>query len=232
MSGHWSWGPRLAAALVLAGAAVLWASGAQAEPSATVVFTGGCASELVGPQDAATPDPRHASVSAGAQVRLVNRLGRSATVILDGEPAAELPSMGAVDLVFHSGPVTATLEISCAGQEVSGTAAIDVVQGGPGGPQPAGDASTDQSGSPDEEELSPGVAGPSSPAASASSPAGEPAAAGAEAAEGQVPAATTAGSGDGPNGVLALGAAACVAGVLAAAIRSVAARRPARAEWT
>jgi hypothetical protein len=47
-----------------------------------------------------------------------------------------------------------------------------------------------------------------------------------------VPAATTAGSGDGPNGVLALGAAACVAGVLAAAIRSVAARRPARAEWT
>ena len=135
MRGHRSWSLRLAAALVLVGVPALWASGAQAEPAASVVFTGGCASELSGPDDAVTPDPRRATVSPGAQVRLVNRLGRSATVVLDGEPAAELPAGGAVDLVLHSGPVTAALQISCDGEETSATATLDV-----GGPDPGSPA--------------------------------------------------------------------------------------------
>lgn len=235
MRGFRSWGPRLtAAAAAFALTPVLWASSAQAElaqgePDATVEFTGGCASELSGPVDIATPEPRRATIGEDAAVRLVNRLGERATLTLDGEAAAELPPGGAVELVLHSGPVEASLRITCGDREVAGTATIEVTDDVPAGEadEPSSPAD-DPDGSPGGEESAPATSGSALPSATGTD---QPAAEDGADLE-PVPASAGGGPEDGPNAVLALISAALVAGVLAAAIRSAAARRSARAEWT
>lgn len=230
-----SWGPRLAAAVVMIGAPVLWASTAWAQPSATVVFTGGCASEFVGPQTVVTPEPRATTIPAGATVRLVNRLGTAGTLSLDGEPAAELPAGAEVEVRLHAGTLAATMEIECAdGDTATGTATVRTGPAGqapsaaPPGGSPSGDPDGDEGTGSDE---TPATAGPSPSATGPDGSAG-PDATSTDAAPEPVPASAGGGTGDQPNSVLALVAAACVAGVLAAVIRAFAARRSTRTEWT
>ena len=228
-----SWGPRLAAAVVMIGAPVLWASTAWAQPSATVVFAGGCASELVGPQTVVVPEPRETTIPAGATVRLVNRLGTAGTLSLDGEPAAQLPAGAEVEVRLHAGTLAVTMEIECAdGDTATATATVRTGPAGqapsaaPPAGSPSGDPDGDQGTGSDE---APATGGPS-PAATGSS--AGPDAGQTDAAPEPVPASAAGGTGDQPNSALALVAAACVAGVLAAVIRAFAARRSTRTEWT
>ena len=230
-----SWGPRLGAAVVLIGAPVLWASTAWAQPSATVVFTGGCASEFVGPQTVVVPEPRETTIPAGATVRLVNRLGTAGTLSLDGEPAAELPAGAEVEVRLHAGTLAASMEIECAdGDTATATATVRTGPAGqapstaPSAGSPGGDPDGDQGAEPDE---TPATGGPS-PAATGPGGSAGPGAGSTDAAPAPVPASAGGGTGDRPNSALALVAAACVAGVLAAVIRAFAARRSTRTEWT
>jgi hypothetical protein len=212
-------------AALLAGAPLLWGQAAYAQGEPTVTFTGGCASDAVGPDDTVRAQPRRADVPVGAEIRLVNQLGRGATLLLDGEAAAELPPGATVALVLHEGPVVAALRMSCPGGEVTGTATIGVAepardpslppdllnQHRAGLPDQDGPSTEGGDGSADEDRSegggSPGAAGP------AGGQGGPP-----SLAQGVEPV-------DGPNGVLALLAAACVAGVSAGAIRTISTQR-------
>ncbi|HEY8450732.1 MAG: hypothetical protein FWJ70_09630 [Micromonosporaceae bacterium] len=239
MTVNRSWGPRLVAAMVMIGAPVLWASTAWAQPSATVVFTGGCASEFVGPQTVVVAEPRETTIPAGATVRVLNRLGAAGTLSLDGEPAAELPAGAEVEVRVHAGTLTATMEIECPdGDSAAGSA---TVRTGPAGQAPSAAPPTGSSGDPgadggDEADETPAP----DPSPAASGPSGSagpgaestPGAESADATPEPVPASAGGRTGDQPNSALALVAAACVAGVLAAAIRAFAARRTTRTEWT
>lgn len=233
MTAHPHRRPRLAAAALLAGVPLLWATAAYAQPTAayaqptaTVTFTGGCASELTGPRDTVTADPGSVTVPPGAELQIMNHLGAPATLLLDGDAAAELPAGQSLGVVLHDGPVVATMALECPDGEVTGTATVEVA--GPAGG--SGPADT-PSGSASPESRPRESPSPESGASGSTAPTGGDGASPDTEPE-QMSASGGSPSDAGLNGVLALVAAACVAGVMAAAIRTVAARRPSRAEWT
>jgi hypothetical protein len=103
-----------AAALVGFGAPLLAESPAAAQPEAgTVTFSGGCGLLGSGLGADSTPDAAEVTVPAGSKLRFANGLGQSAILQLDGESAAEVPAGAAAEVVFHDGPVTASMQISC-----------------------------------------------------------------------------------------------------------------------
>jgi hypothetical protein len=210
----------LGVATILMAAPVLWGSSALAQPAeptgstGVVTFTGSCA-DRSGAGARVTADPAAVTVPAGTQLQFVNQIGMRATLLLDGEPAVELPVGAAAAVTFHEGPVAARMEISCPRGELAATVMIEVATGAaepeqtPLPPTPdntPGDLHTPEWTPP----ISPGTGTAADP-------------------EAAVPAGGT-GSGGGPNGLLALIATVCVAGVSAAAIRAILAQRSPRAE--
>lgn len=194
---------RWLALAVMVAVPVLWGAGAQAQPADSVPaisFTGGCAPERVGSGAEVVADPAGATVAAGGELRFVNRLGTRAMLILDGDPAVEVPAGGAVAVAFHEGPVAARMRITCPEGERATTVMIEVGTGTSGQDRPSPAATV-----PPTPAADPAPVAPVAPVAGS-------------------------GSGGGPNGLLALVATVCVAGVSAGAIRAVLARRAAGPE--
>lgn len=202
----------LPVATLLAAAPLLWwGSVAQAQPASSgqaIIFTGGCADRSGSPPQV-TAEPPATTVPPGAELEFVNRIGLRATLLLDGEPAVDLPAGGRAVVAFHDGPVEAVMEIGCPRGEIAGAVTVSV------GDEPV-DPRPTPSPSPPFTAPSPGAqqAPPGSPGAIDDRAAPAPAA----------------GAGGGPNGLLALVATVCVAGVSAAAIRVVLAQRSTRLE--
>jgi hypothetical protein len=205
----------LGVATLLAAAPLLWwGSVAQAQPAGAgqaVVFTGGCADRPDSPPGV-TAEPPATTVAPGAELEFVNRIGHRATLLLDGEPAVDLPADGRVVVTFHGGPVEAAMEITCPRGELAATVTVSV-EDEPADPRPT----------------------PSPPPTAAPSPGDlhtpqwtPPE--GAATDQGQPAPLAGVGGGSGPNGLLALVATVCVAGVSAAAIRVVLAQRSTRLE--
>lgn len=137
MSSHRPRRIALAAAALLVGAPLVWSASASAATGDDVVtFRGGCGLQLVGALGRVTPDPQHVTVRAGEQVRFVNRLSRQAVLRFDGEAAVELPNGTAATVIFHGGPVTATMDIDCLLGGVSGSATVAVLAASPSAPPP------------------------------------------------------------------------------------------------
>lgn len=203
-------------ATLLVAAPLLWASSAQAQPveaDGAVTFTGGCV-DRPGYPAGATADPATTTVPVGGQLEFVNRLGDRATLIVDGEAAVRLSSGGAAVLAFHAGPVEVAMVVTCPRGELAATTTVGV-----GADPPEQERTT---------APSPSVAPPGdlhTPEWTPSSPDG---AASPEAEAAVAPGGS--GSDVGPNSILALIATVCVAGVSAAAIRVILARRTAVAE--
>lgn len=118
---------RLAAVVALvgmtaAGALIGGSSTASARATGTVSYTGGCS--LI--SGTVTADPKRIEIAAGKSVEFANRLGHKAVLRLDGEEVAEVPTGSAVEITFHDGPVTATMQIDCLTGKASGAAVVDV----------------------------------------------------------------------------------------------------------
>jgi hypothetical protein len=125
-----------AAAAALVGAPLLAGSTASAESAGTVTFSGGCGLLGSGLGANSTPDAAQVSVPAGSGVRFANQLGQPATLRLDGDAAAEVPAGGTADVVFHNGPVSASMEVSCLLGTPAGTVTVEVSQVAAPPPQP------------------------------------------------------------------------------------------------
>jgi hypothetical protein len=117
-------------------------SAASAESDSTVTFSGGCGLLGSGLGAESSPDTTQVSVPAGSEVRFANGLGQDATLRLDGEAAAEVPAGGSADVVFHDGPVTASMQISCLLGAPAGSVTVEVtpVAEAPEQPSSGGDA--------------------------------------------------------------------------------------------
>lgn len=229
----------LSAAMVIAAVALAPATAAYAQtghPEA-IAFTGGCATDEGVAAQAVVAEPGRLNLAPGSEVRLVNRLTRGATVLVDGQDAVRLPADGFVVLRIHDGPVEVALRISCPSGPVAGLATIGVVEGGVAPVMPPDllsrllaqqhDGSAPPPDRPGVDAEDPGDAGngdESGPAGDVDSDSEEAE----EWAEEQLEE-RAAVIGDpmagGPNGLLALVAAACVAGVSAGVIRTIWARR-------
>ncbi|HEY8473163.1 MAG TPA: hypothetical protein VIL37_11100 [Natronosporangium sp.] len=160
-----------AAAAALVGVPLLGGSSATAESAGTVTFTGGCGVLGSGLGGSATPDIGQLSVPAGTGVRFTNRLGQNATLRLDGEPAAEVPAGGTADVVFHDGPVTASMQINCLLGTPAGTVEVEVQQV----PPPAEPSERPDPGDRDDRTTPPSQdGGTSGDETGAGAPAGEP----------------------------------------------------------
>jgi hypothetical protein len=114
-------------AAALLGAPLLFGSAASAEADATVTFHGGCGLLGSGLGARSSPDLTDVSVTVGGTLRFANQLGQPATLRLDGEAVAEVPSGGAAEVVFHDGPVTAAMQLSCLLGGSAGTVTVAVV---------------------------------------------------------------------------------------------------------
>lgn len=145
-------GRRLAVAAALAGSPLLVgaaASAEPAEPAGTVTFTGGCGLLGSGLGARSSPDAEQVNLAAGSGLQFANQLGQPATLRLDGEAAADIPPGGVAEVVFHDGPVQATMQIDCLLGEPAGTVRVEVTPAAPAKParpeQPA--AGSDPGGS-------------------------------------------------------------------------------------
>ncbi|HET8660079.1 MAG TPA: hypothetical protein VFM55_13900 [Micromonosporaceae bacterium] len=180
------------------------------------------------------PDRGEVLVPAGSPVAFVNALGEPARLTLGGEPGPVVAAGQAVALEFHRGPVAVRLEPGCTGLLHRSFEAVTVEVT----PRPQVTAPAPATVRPDP-----------APAGGATRPAGEPGRQGAPATTasavpahaGSPPSVPVTGDPAGPwardtagvapppaqgNGLLALVAIFCVAGVLVAAVRTVLARRP------
>lgn len=121
---------RMAAAAVVGapviGLALLAGPAASADPAGTVTFTGGCGVLGSGLGGSSSPDTERVSLPAGTELRFANQLGRAARLRLDGEAAADVPAGGTADVVFHDGPVLATMQINCLLGEPAGAVTVEV----------------------------------------------------------------------------------------------------------
>ncbi|MPZ28643.1 MAG: hypothetical protein GEV12_20135 [Micromonosporaceae bacterium] len=161
-------GLALAAATALVGVPLLVAGPtASAESAGTVTFSGGCGLLGSGLGSRSSPDTEQVSLPAGSELRFANQLGQAATLRLDGEEAADIPDGGSADVVFHQGPVMATMQIDCLLGESAGAVTVAVADPPQAQPEPP-------SGSGGTAAPSPGGEGPSgsdAPSGSGASPA-------------------------------------------------------------
>lgn len=253
-----------AAAGLFAAAPLLVAEAAYAQPAPAptpresgkeVVFSGG--KGLLGVTCEANPSTSAVTVPAETTLRVVNRTGYRAKLILDGAAQGEIADGGAAPVVFHRGPVTLGLKPSCMiGQEsavrVEVTAASGTPSGSgtkPGSQRPSRPSSGSGSGDADRTrprphpsassapEASPSVAASESPdAADPSEDIGESGtgvatvdgASGADGAAAEALASVEPIRESGPIGLLALIATVCVIGATAGAIRAIIAQRASR----
>jgi hypothetical protein len=179
----------LLAAAALAGGALLAGPAAGAGPAGTVTFTGGCGLLGSGLGGTASPDAEQVHLPAGTELRFTNQLGQSAVLRLDGEEAVQVPAGGSADVIFHDGPVLASMQISCLLGEPASAVTVEVAPAAGPEPAPSPSAATsprpsggsgslpDRTGTPDRSPAgSPDAAPAGSPAGGAA-----PAAAGAPA---------------------------------------------------
>ncbi len=229
----------LCAAAIVAAAALAPAA-AYAQPEAgAIAFSGGCATDQGVTAQQVIAEPDRLNLARGAEVRLVNRLSREATVQVDGQDAVRLPVDGFVVLRIHDGPVEVALRISCPDGPVTGVARVGVVDGVATTTMPPDLLSrqlAQQGAGPSSEQPAPDAGGEGADDPAAGDDAGAGSSAGDDEPSGDAPeqaadrpAAVADPTAGGPNGVLALVAAACVAGVSAGAIRAIRARRETQA---
>ncbi|HZN71834.1 MAG TPA: hypothetical protein VFC00_09180 [Micromonosporaceae bacterium] len=241
--------PALVVAAALLGAGPLLASPAAAAPldAGLVEFTGGPGGLLVGctsqPSESETP------VYANAPVFFRNSLGTRATLKISGQPSETVESGSGVTKTFAES-VVVTMEPQCEALALNRSfdaAAIKVlarpVQNQPTqaappatgpqvGPGPATPPSAVAAEPVPGDDVASGVVLPSLDAGgpeSAVDDVGDPAAVPPGNTAALDPALAAAPARDGGNGLLALVAAVCVAGVSAAAIRAILSQRASRA---
>ncbi|HYN93301.1 MAG TPA: hypothetical protein VES42_05590 [Pilimelia sp.] len=143
MSQSWSrHRATLAAAAIIAGAPFLAAGAAQAESMESgrqVTFSG---SRLLGVSCAANPSTRSVTVPAESTLKVVNRTGHRATLLLDGAARGEVAEGSTAQVLFRRGPVSLALKPHCVLAEksavevrvVAARPAIDPAPPAPTGP--------------------------------------------------------------------------------------------------
>lgn len=140
----------LAAATALVGVPLLaggpTATAATAESAGTVTFSGGCGLLGSGLGANSSPDTEQVRLPAGAGLRFANQLGQAATLRLDGEEAADVPAGGSADVIFHEGPVMATMQIDCLLGESAGAVTVEVARAPKPRPEPPAGSGTGSSG--------------------------------------------------------------------------------------
>jgi hypothetical protein len=203
--------PPLAAGFAVAAEPVA-AEPVAAEPVSPLVPVQGRGPEVVfqaerafGLRCRAESEPETLSVSAESEVRVVNRTGRRAVLIIDGVARGEIPEGSSAEVLFHHGPVIVALRPICV---LAAEAALRVdVE--PPALSASGLSSPSPFGRPGPAEgYLPGLGWSGRPAAEVS---------GARPVRDR-----------GPTGLLALVAAVCVFGVSAGAIRAINAQRATR----
>jgi hypothetical protein len=159
-------------------ASLAWLDRSEAT-AGTVTFNGGCGLLGSGLGAGSSPDAGEVTVPAGSTLRFANGLDQSAVLRLDGEPAAKVPAGGAAEVVFHDGPVTASMQISCLMGSPAGSVTVAVQEvDQPRRPAPPSAApGGSPSSSPSPSRPSPGSSSPSagSPRSSTDPAAGSPA---------------------------------------------------------
>jgi hypothetical protein len=93
------------------------------ESGQQVTFSGG---GLLGVSCAARPDVRSVTVDADSTLRVVNRTGYNARLMLDGETQGEVADDGSAQVLFRRGPVTLSMRPSCVLSEESRTVEVQV----------------------------------------------------------------------------------------------------------
>jgi hypothetical protein len=132
----------LIAAAVLAGSPLLAAGAAYAEPVESgreVTFSG---AGLLGVSCAANPSARSVTIAAETSLRVVNRTGHRATLLLDGAPRGEIGKGSGAEVLFHRGPVSLALKPHCVLTEES-SVRVQVITARPGARPVARDRSDD-----------------------------------------------------------------------------------------
>lgn len=245
----------IAVAAVFATAPLLAATAAHAEPLESgkeVVFSGDRG--LLGVSCEANPSASTVTVPAETTLRVVNRTGYRAKLLIDGAAQGEIEDGGAAPVVFHRGPVRLGLKPSCmladeAAVRVEVVAAPRTTAPGtkpgtsaPGRPaaggtrtqreeQPQHAASTAPDASPSPAEVSPEPGLPvddGGDSAAAVDTVDETTDTGTEGAAAEALSSVQPVRETGPIGLLALIATVCVVGVLAGAIRAIIAQRATR----
>lgn len=140
--------------------------------SETVTFSGGCG--VLGVGASSEPDVDALEVPAGAKLTFVNDLGQRATLLLDGERAAQVDRGDAVPVTFHSGRVEVSMRLQCLLQRQAGTVAVDVVPAASAPPPTAAadaaDAGNQGSGDPTAGDEATGSGGSEGPAGAGEGP--------------------------------------------------------------
>ncbi|BCB80618.1 hypothetical protein GCM10022251_02350 [Phytohabitans flavus] len=106
-----------------------------AESGKEVVFSGGRG--LLGVSCTANPSASSVTIPAETTLRVVNRTGYRAKLLLDGASQGEIANGAAAPVVFHRGPVTLGLKPSCM---ISDESAVRVETSGTGDPGVAAEA--------------------------------------------------------------------------------------------
>ncbi len=114
-------GPALAVGVLAAGPAR--AETASTDSGQQIVFDGG---GLLGVSCAARPDVRSVTVSADTTVRVVNRTGYRARLLLDGAVQGEIQDSESAQVLFRRGPVKLKLKPSCVLSESSKSVRVNV----------------------------------------------------------------------------------------------------------
>lgn len=206
----------------------------------TVTFHGGCG--LLGVGASSRPDTGALTVSAGAAVTFVNRLGQAADLMINGVDRATVPADSQIGVVFRQGRTSVALVPACL-LGGGGAGSVTITVGGAGSAGAAGSRGRTPQGSKSTEARTAPSAGPSSGAAIPPDPAAVPPADagtfgdGTAASPDPVPTSDAVAVGTavpgppvrrGPSGILIFVAAICVVGVSIAAIRAIIAQRAIR----
>ncbi|GAA2511855.1 hypothetical protein [Pilimelia columellifera] len=124
-----------------------------------VTFNGG---SLLGLRCASTVDTETVVIQAETTLRVRNRTGHRATLLLDGEPFGEVAKRAVAEVLFHHGPVELSLKPHCV---VTSQATVRVQVVEPPAPRPTGSAP------PEGTAPAPPGGGPVRPGATPQSPA-------------------------------------------------------------
>ncbi|GAB7049271.1 hypothetical protein [Catenuloplanes indicus] len=114
---------RSLAALVAALPLLTGAAAANEESGEEIVFSGG---GLIGLACGAKPNVGAISLPAESTLRVVNRTGYKAKLILDGVTQGEVGKGDAAKVLFHRGPVTVALKPNCVLTEESTSVRVTV----------------------------------------------------------------------------------------------------------
>jgi hypothetical protein len=148
------------AAAVIIGAPLLIGGVAYAEPAESgrqVVFSG---SGLLGVSCAANPSTGSVTIAAETSLRVVNRTGHRATLLLDGSARGEIARGSTAEVLFRRGPVSLSLKPHCVLPQRK-SVRVQVIVPRPSEPEPppvATDPEPPTDGGPDGPASRPGAA--------------------------------------------------------------------------